>query len=343
MKAAHFSVVAPNRMGLYGTVRDLIKGERFHGIDAQIVDYGYDDKEESRIITDDWLSSASVESIMDADIVVRHSATPRSVTDKIPHLLALHGRPINTFLLTFQDRKNPLIETIYQIGEQKNFKGYLCFWERNTTVWRALLPDMPIYQVPSPCDLERFTPEGKTHKLKGEYDFRILIADMWREDSCPITGFIKALETAEKISTITGARIQVNALGTPKRARELIELIRVKSRNQYIGEIYPMVENPEVLFRAADAVITSHGLATRVVRESLACGTPVISLDPAPEYLAYTARGHEGELDLTGAIGRLMMKTREERQIESRRYAEATFDPARAGARMKEIFERVLK
>jgi glycosyltransferase involved in cell wall biosynthesis len=342
MKAAHFSIMAPNRMGLYGTVKDLIKGERFHGVNAEIVDCGFDGTPECRMLEDGWLKTVTMESIMNADIVVRHSAVPQSVTNKIPHLLALHGRPINTFLLTFQDRKNPLIETIYEIGESKNFKGFLCFWRKNARVWESMLPGMPVYQVPAPCDLERYTPEGKTHTFTGEYDFRVLIADMWREDSCPVTAILKAVETSASLFASMGVRLQVNALGTPKRARELLEIIRTKSKTNCIGQIYPMVENPEVLYRAADAVITLHGLATRVVRESLACGTPVISMDPAPEYQAYTPAYHEGIPDLTGVITRIMMKTKEERKQESRRYAEVTFDPNRAGAVMKSIFERVL-
>ena len=338
MKVVHFALMSPNQAGLYGTTKDLIFGERAHGIEADIVDYGFDGQEVERILEDGWLKCVHWQEALRSDLVIRHSAAPHAVTDTIPFMLALHGRPINTFILSFQyGRKNPIIETIYQASDQKMFRGYISFWDYNTRIWREILSPFPVYQVPAPVDLQRFTPEGKSHSFKGDYDFRILIADMWREDSCPVTPIFKALETATFLEKTTGIRVQVNAVGVPKRARELLSLIKAKSDNRHLGEVIPMINNIELVYRSSDAVLTGHKVATRVVRESLACGTPLLTTDHNPDYQP-SVKG----TDLAEAITTLMTKGRDRTRVESRIYAEIAFNPLRTGAVMKSLFTEVL-
>ncbi len=343
MRVAHFALMSPNQAGLYGTVKDLILGERANGIEADFIDYGFEGRDEERILEDGWLKCVHWQEALKADIVIRHSAAPRAVIDAVPFMLALHGRPINTFLLSFNNgRKSPIIETIYQATERAKFKGFLTFWNYNTRIWNELLAPWPVYQIPAPVDLERFKPEGKKHKPRANYDFRILVADMWREDSCPVTPIFKALEAAGSLVQKEGIQVQVNAVGLPKRALELFDLIKQKSKNIHLGELFPMVQNIELLYRGADAVLTSHGLATRVVREAFACGTPVLTMDPSPDFRP-SIKSDEGGLDIAEAIISLMMKGREETRRESRAYAEAAFDSKRTGAVIKSIFERVLQ
>ena len=343
MKAAHFALVTPNRAGLYSTTKDLIKGERACGVDAQMVDFNFNNSHDVRIVKDGWLESVSLESIMDSDIVVRHSTTPTSVTNNIPHLMALHGRPINTFLISYQSEKSPIIETLYQAAERKNFKGFICFWKGNTQTWAELLKPHWVYQVPPPVDLEKYSPEGKIHTWSGDYDLRLLVADMWREDSCPVSVVFRSLLTAVEMYKKNGVRVQVNLLGVPKEAREQFELIRTRSKNEFLGKVWSLVENPELLFRSADAVVTSHGLATRTIRESLACGTPVITLDPNPEYNGYHPRYREGESNFVSILETIMRKGRETTRQESRKEAEISFDANRVGRAMKTVFEEALK
>jgi len=338
MKIVHFALMSPNQAGLYGTVKDLIFGERANGIEADIVDYGFDGKETERILEDDWLKCVHWQEALRSDLVIRHSAAPKAVTDAVPFMLALHGRPINTFLLSFQyGRKNPIIEAIYQASELKMFRGFISFWDCNTRIWREILSPSPVYQVPAPVDLQRFTPEGKSHRFKGDYDFRILIADMWREDSCPVTPIFKAFEAATFLEKTTGIRIQVNAVGVPKRAMELLALIQKKSNNHHLGEVLPMIKNIELLYRGSDATLTSHKVSTRVVRESFACGTPVLTTDSNPDYQPSVR-----DNNLAEAIISLMTRGREITRVESRIYAETVFNPIKAGAIMKLLAQTVL-
>lgn len=342
MRVIHFALMSPNQAGLYGTVRDLIAGERRQGISAEIVDYGYDGKDEERMLSDGWLSCVHWQEALRCDLVIRHSAAPKAVLDVTPFLLALHGRPINTFLLSFQyGRKFPIIETLYQATERETFRGFISFWPYNTRTWRELLAPWPVYQVPAPVDLERFSPEGKKHRFSGDYDVRVLIADMWREDSCPVTPIFATLEAAATLAKTTGLRVQVNAVGVPKRGRELLTIIREKSRTAHLGDIYPMVGNIELLYRASDVVVTSAGVATRIVRESFACGTPVLTTAAAPDYRPSVPINGGGTL--ADAIITLMATERETRRRESRAYAETVFDRNRAGAVMKSVFEQVLR
>lgn len=337
MKVVHFALMSPNQAGLYGTVKDLIFGERANGIEADIVDYGFEGKDQERLLEDGWLKCVHWQEALLSDLVIRHSATPQAVINKVPYLLALHGRPINTFLISFQyGRKEPIIEAIYKASKQKMFSGFISFWDYNTRIWREILYPSPVYQVPAPVDLERFKPYGQYHKFKGNYDFRILIADMWREDSCPVTPLFRALEVASFLEKTKGIRIQINAVGVPKRARELLEHIRTESKNPYIGEIIPMINNIELVYRSSDAVLTGHRVSTRVVRESFACGTPVLTTDQSPDF----EPSFQG--DLAKAIIFLMARGRKITREESRSYAKTAFDPVRTGAVMKSLFEKIL-
>jgi glycosyltransferase involved in cell wall biosynthesis len=331
--------MSPNLAGLYGTVKDLIIGERFHGIDANIIDYGFEGKDQERILEDGDFKTVHWQEALRSDLVIRHSATPKAVTDKVPFMLALHGRPINTFLLSFNEgRKNPIIETLYQAAEQPMFRGFISFWPHNTRIWREVLSPHPVYQIPAPVDLERFSPYGNAHKFKTGGDFNILIADMWREDNCPATPMFTALAAAADLEQTTGLNVKVHMVGVPPRARELFAIIKEKSRSRFIGEIFPMVANIEYLYRAADMVFTAHKIATRVVREPLACGTPVLTCDSTPDFIQSVDNG----TPLTDAILKLIAKGRGATRRESRAYAEAAFDKKRAGAAMKTLFEKVL-
>lgn len=338
MRVAHFALMSPNLAGLYGTVKDLIAGERYHGVDADIIDYGFEGREEGRMLEDGWLKCVPWESALQADLVIRHSATPKSVTRKVPFMLALHGRPINTFLLSYTEgRKNPIIETLYQATQEPMFRGFISFWPHNTRIWQEILRPFPVYQVPSPVDLERFSPFGPRHSFK-DGDFNVLVADMWREDSCPATPFFNALEAAARLESKTGIDVKVNIVGTPPRARELLKLIKSQTKSRHMGEIFPMVANIELLYRAADLVYTSHVIATRVVRESLACGTPVMTCEAKPDFLP----SRPTDVPLPDAILQFIRQGRGGTRRESRAYAEAAFDNKKAGAAMKTVFEKVL-
>jgi glycosyltransferase involved in cell wall biosynthesis len=343
MRVTHFALMSPHRAGLYGTVKDLIQGERFAGINAEFVDYGLNGEGRERLLSDEWLSTVHWQNALGADLAVRHTAMPKKITKTIPFLLALHGRPVNTFLLSYQEgRKKQIIENLYEAVDQKMFRGCLCFWEWNARIWRQLLSPHPVYCVNAPVNLGFFTPHGTRYQFSGEYDFRVLVADMWREDSCPVTALYKALDAAAVIKERHGLRVQVNALGVPQRARELLELIRAKSGNEFLGEVLPLVETPEYLFRSADAVLSGTNIASRIVREALACGTPVISLDPNPEYDAYLPDYHAGEQDLSGVMMRVFETPREATRMRARAYAETHFSLKRAGEQAKEIFQKVL-
>jgi glycosyltransferase involved in cell wall biosynthesis len=55
-------------------------------------------------------------------------------------------------------------------------------------------------------------------------------------------------------------------------------LKKIKDENG-LGEVLPWVKGLENVYRAADLMITPHTISTRSIRESLACGCPVLHVD----------------------------------------------------------------
>ena len=109
------------------------------------------------------------------------------------------------------------------------------------------------------------------------------------------------------------------------------------------GELSGLVRNLPEIYRAADMVITPNIIATRIVRESLASGVPIV----APHSCRY-AKFHAEPRDVKDfgeAINRCWINSfinKEKVRTEMRRVAETEFGFERIGQAIKQVCERVL-
>jgi len=81
----------------------------------------------------------------------------------------------------------------------------------------------------------------------------------------------------------------------------------------------------KAVYRAADALVTSHSIDTRSVREAMACGCPVARM------YGTTLNGFRANFNF--AIG-------SDRAIV-RRHAKERFDPTHTAKQFKEVLDRV--
>jgi len=340
IRVAHFAIFAPHASGQYGTVKDLILSERRVGIDAQFIDYGHEGKNESRVgLIDGNITTMPIEwALNGADVVFCHSNVPNKVLEKKPSILTLHGRPESSFRLEFH-KISPIISIIIEWAKRKKYQTYVTFWPEHLFYWSRILPGEKIFYVPPPVDLDTFNPDGPKHDFGDKNGSpNILIADMWREDTTPFNVIFGAQYFKEHFCK----EAKLHIYGLPHN-NTCINFLSPLKKAGLIGEIFGVMRNIAEVYRAADMVITPNIIATRIVRESLASGIPIV----APHSCRY-AKFHAEPRDVKDfgeAINRCWIDSfinKDKVKMEMRKIAETEFNFERAGQAIKQVCERVL-
>ena len=342
MIVAHLAEFAPHRSGLYGTTRDLILAEMSVGIDAALVD-SHVTKDKKIIVRpnlkDGDMPIRDLAWAKTADIIVHHSIVHQELRNLgIPIVLALHGRPESTFLLEHR-RIMAIFGCMTAHGEDPRYKAFFTFWKEYMFHLALQLPKEKLFYIPAPCDLKEYSPIGHAHKFAGSPS--ILIADMWRQDVTPFNTIMAATRFKQKYAP--DAKIHI--IGAAPKKNSMKALIKMLKKDGVLGEIHPLVETTAMCYRGADMVVTPHNMATRVVRESLACGTPIVAGTGNP-YTPFTADSRDAE-KFADEINKcwIWMKAIEKPQVTAkvRGTAEREFSLANTGNAAKKLFESVLE
>lgn len=340
MKVAHFAEFAPHRTGLYATARDLIMAERSIGIDAALVDIriiaGRIQKERKNLADGD-LKIETWDWAKEADLLVHHTNIPDPIKSMgIPIVLAIHGRPESTFLL-----EHRRITSVYGLttehGRDPRYRAFITFWQEYMFHLGLQVPKDKLFCIPAPVDLTHYIPKGEKHTFEGSPS--ILIVDMWRHDVTPFNIIMAATRFAQDYAP----EAKIHILGAQKNKRSMKSLMNVLKKAGVLGQVFPLVENTEICYRGADMVVTPHNIATRVVREALACATPVVAGLGNP-YTRYTADYRQADKFAT-AINTCWQDIQTKTEVtraEARSTAEKSFSREAAGNAAKKIFEKVL-
>jgi len=349
LKVAHFAVFSPGRSGQYATVRDLILAERGLGIDAQFIDSetclsckgnkGYAGRTDGPIITmkESWAESA--------DVLVRHSIIPEKLEDAgIPIVCCLHGRPENSFLLD-QYGKIKVFHFLHQLNSDPRYQAIVTFWEEFKFHFKYLLPKKKVSFVPAMVKLDEYTPHGRTHEFgKKSGSPNIIICDVWREDVTPFNLVFAALKFQEEYAP--DAKLHIFGLPPQKNGPAYI-LVNYLIKHSIAGDFYALMPDMMEKYRAADFLITPHNMATRVVREALACGCPVVGGTGNP-YTQFTADARDinqfaKAMDSCWkSIESPRMYDARANREEVRKFAEKKFNSESAGKAMLKVFKEVI-
>lgn len=340
MKVVHFGVFTPHGSGQFSTIIDLIKAERQQGIDAYFVDCGRDHKAVCRVnfVYDDIICSDPMEAF-DADVLVRHSVIPPEIEAlEKPSLMMLHGRPENSFLLEFQE-KLPIYSIVYDRKFKKHYKAFVTFWKPFKFHWELFVENHKVFYVPAMVDIKKYSPGGK------KFDFgpkggrpNIVCVDIWREDTTPYN----VMHAAMKFIKERCSQGRLHVFGLPANVKILDQYIGVLGQNRLIGHAWGKVDFLDEVYRAADILVTPHVIATRVVREAMACGCPIVA-GGGSSYTKYNAdpRNVEAFCDQIEKCWWDVSLKREEKRKESREKAKKLFNLEQAGVEMKKILDCV--
>jgi len=346
MKIAHFAVFSPNQSGMYATIRDLILAERMQGIDAQFIDYNVD--ESGSIYSKVGLCDRDIVTIShdwaykEADILVRHSL----ITEPIirvgkPIIMTMHGRPEYSYMLEHYGQ-SPVMKIMVDHEEDDKYAAYVTFWEEHLLFWNLVMPKREITYIPVPVDLKKFNPEGDkffTANWTGKPN--IIVADMWREDITPFT-MIPAVERFRQVYCKT---VKLHMFGLPPKTKGFTAQLGTRLRNSgLLGEGNMLVPFIDQVYRSADILVTPHRVATRIIREAVASGCPIVA-GTGCKYTPYTADPRDPD-SFAFQIDRCwqdLQKYGNEMRLKVRRVAELAFGYEATGQAMLALGNKILK
>lgn len=276
MRSAHITVVSPGRCGLYETTRELVTGLRLRGVDARLVDptratntlHPSGDEDRGALFAD--LAWA-----LTADVIVNHSGLGKELEQSPqPIVHVAHGRPRSSFL-TEKSGSTPIYTYHYHKNADPRFKAIVTFWPEHVPYLTVMFPDKRIAYVQSSVDLQAWSPEGPTgytfHGQKGKLN--VVCTDAWREDIDP---FVVLHAFALWAREVKGAKLHI--YGAHKDLKGWQPILRRLKDDGNLGEVQPWVSGLANVYRAASCMVTSHVIATRTIREAMACGCPVVAI-----------------------------------------------------------------
>jgi len=330
MKVAHLAAITPHRAGLYETARDLAAAERKFGIDARIVHPFQPAEDRGVPIGEDRF-------VDDADILVNHSGLGRYEKIDKPIVHVMHGRPRSSFLLE-QAKQSPIYTMLRGMASDERFRAFVTFWPRFAQYWQLVLPKDRILTVTAPVDLNLWSPEGKSdHDFSGRIsDVNVICVDPWRHDKDPFHMINAFWHFAAE-----NPQAKLHLYGVTQSHGALVVLLQSLHAVGCLGEVRPFVDGIDIVYRSADLLITGHTVATRTVRESLACGCPVVAGSEETGAMGFANEENLKEYaDTMAAV--LRTDNRAWLRTHARAVAEEKFDSATTAREMVDIFESIL-
>lgn len=327
---AHFAQFAPNACGLYQTAKELILAERKVGIDARFIAF-YNNYE--GIKEDGDFKTEDIKWAYKADILVRHSALPTHLQCAgIPIVMAMHGRPESSFRIE-QQENNPIITAFAGKAKDCRYKAFITFWPEYMDIWSKIIPQDRLFCVPATVDLDEYNPSNEAFDWgKDKGDCNILIADMWREDIIPFN----VIFSAGKFAKEHNGKVHIVGLGD-KCVSGMSTLLSGLKKDGVLGCIAGQMKGIKGFYIASDIVVTPHIIATRIIREALASGVPIVA-GSGCKYTPYTAN----PMDIP-AFAKAIEKCWEDKSQAPRYIAEKNFNLEQAGQVIKKVFEKILE
>ena len=353
---------------MYETVRDLVTYERAAGIDAVVVDLkglmevqplstirptgkpcrrcGNVDLEALKApegptpwAEDRGIALAPPSWLESCDLIVSHSGMGNVGLGKDkPRIHVAHGRPHSSFLLGKLE-SNHVYRAYAEYAADPRWKAMITLWPGFGRYWELVFP-RPVYEVQPFVDLARWVPVKSDYKFSGQSGKpNLVVADIWRHDRDP---FHVLHAFADFAKGCPSARLHVYGLNKPD-VDALEPILGGLRRRGVLGEIMGRKEDLLEVYNAADLMLTPHSIATRTIRESLACGLPVV----AGRGCVYTPfRADDEDIDAYAAeiegAWQIVSEHRDAVRATARGLAERYFQPGLAVQELMRIYEAAL-
>jgi len=366
MKVVHVAPTTPHQCGLYETARELVLAERELGINAAIFDPQpsvYEVKGRRRLIKHKgvcpnckkevdfvvgernigtrppaWSADRGVlvapwEFAEQSDVIVSHTGLDERF-DKVnaPRIHVAHGRPNSSYRIE-RSGETPIYQMYKKMNKDDRWKVMVTLWPGFEHYWQLLFKDVRVF-TPF-VDLDFWKPTESEYDY-GEHrgEINVMVADIWRKDKDPFHVIHAFALFAEKHPK---AKLHMYGVDNNDRGRGVI-MECLKERG-VLGEVSPIVPNLERFYNVADMLITPHVMATRTIREAMACGLSVVAGSQNP-YTPYSA-DPENLPEFVEAMERCWEERSPEKKKENRATAEREFDVRKTAQSFADLFKEL--
>lgn len=271
---------------MYETARDMIKAERLCGHEVEMVDVGIDGKRQIGAVDDRAgcrIEARDYSAVAGFDLYVINCNVPEKFWNEstTPAVQIMHGRPASSFRLQ-QQKKQPVYDIHARRAADPRLRRFISLWPEHLPFWRAIIPNGKLVSTSAPpVDRDLYAPQGDMAPISVDGRFNILIADLWRDDSDPYFLLNGLIELARQRQDFV---LHLYACSSP--LGPWAHLINALRRAHVLGTLYGMTKDIAKVYRAVDVTLTGNRIATRIMRESLACGTPIIAPNGATQSVA---------------------------------------------------------
>ena len=346
---------APGKSGMYESVQEMMYEERRLGYDARIVDVvpnnplrlQFEKKHKTLreglvqgMEEDTWSS--------EADILCWHRYLPEIYFNEPRKnlVLFLHGERDFVFFQE-EDKKDKafsLIKGAYNGLPQCH--AFVGMWEdHDLGYWNHLLPDKLVSTGNPWVDISKI--EVHSDANFNPDHIRLVNFDTWRSTKNPfyVINAVKTLIQQYERGELP-FKVTIDLFGQdPKGMNKVWIVLCQEYINKYI--FFRCYAQPQEIFDNFDAVLTSGSEETRVIRESLAAGMPLIVGETHCRYTDYKAPFRAPHI-YAKEIVRMCNDIRDDKKRKAiaeknRKYAEKNFDIKKNIKPIVEIFEKIAK
>jgi len=335
MRVGH-SIAVGTRCGLFSSARSLIAAERDAGVDAWFVPL---DSVKGGILE----GIPCAERLENCNVIVSHSGlSHEQVSTGLPIVHMLHAQPRYKFETELQGQSGNFYAAHPGPASHDGYKAFVTFYPEHVQYWSRWLTGKDIYVIDPPADLNKWSPGDRNYDFGGKRGaINLVVADTWRSTQDPYEIIHAVMYFAERHN---GVRLHIYGIG---RGTEHLQpawrgiLARLEQLD-ILGEVEPWCDHMVDVYRAADMVLSAQRSANNVMRESLACGCPVVA-DRACAHTEWRADVCDPQA-YCGAM--CALQTRLERDAEAvraerRAWAERYFDVRRSAAQLIDVLKSV--
>lgn len=355
LKIVHMTNWAPNKSGMYESVEEMMYEERRLGYDARIVDVVPNnplrmrEEKNHRTLRDGLVKGFENEEwSSEADILCWHRYLPE-IYFKDPRknlVLFLHGQPDFVFFQEEDDKDKAfsLIKGAYNSLPQCS--AFIGMWrDHDLGYWGHLLPGKLVSTCNPWMNLDRVRMHSDSNFNPNH--IRLANFDTWRSTKTPfyVVNAVKTLIRQYEAGEIP-YKITLDLFGQePKGIKNVWIVLCQEYINKYI--FFRGYAHNQEIFDNFDAILTTGSEETRVVRESLAAGMPLIVGETHCDYTDYKApfrAPHKYAEEILRMCGDLRDdKKRKAIMEKNRKYAVDNFDIRKNIRPVIETFERIAR
>lgn len=374
IKVAHFAPFTPRKQGMYETIRELVLAQnKIEGLESGLFDPtrpGGGDK-------DGDLTTVDHSWAMDADIYCISSILPPQFANKKPTLFIAHGMPEamlfdemaydgcrgfalkeHTHHMTAvgKDKEGNEVRNKINTGRNMEFtkefplstfimyldkpyvRGTVTFWPRHKPIWDAYHHDDKFCElVPQGIDLDRYSPVGQAERFGEPEDINAIYAEMYRYMKNPYFAYAGLARTHEKYKNL-----RLYGFGC-KDGQVMLwsNILRKTKWQEWCPKFGPIHKDIQKVYRGNDFCVSPVSDMSRVAKEAMACGMPVMS--KCKDFTDYTISDDIYEIEEVG--NRLVsdiLDDRDATRTKARKIAEENFDINRTAAGMMKVYERTV-